>query len=539
MYHYAPAVRALLACLLGAGGVLAGSVGAYAYTPESPEVQEIIRGGSEYLLAQKPHARVGGEALVGLALSKSGAPQEHPRIQAALSKCQEFAATVPQYRHDVIYDAGLALIFFCEIDPFTYHQEIEHLVEFFVTNQKSHGGFGYAEQETGDNSMTQYAALGLWLAQENRFEVPVDTLVNLLNWIMAVQDPSGAFGYQGVISPPGKPRVRQSQLRLALATAGLCSLYVTADALDLGSRRVQKENAIPAELVEITDDGRRRRQEGRRRIDLQALQSTKELGNEYMTEKYKIDGARWQFYYLYALERWKAFQELDSGQVDPDPVWYDEGVEFIQKHRREDGSIKGLDEDAVVGTAFAILFLTRGTTQTIRRHVRVYQNGLLSGGRGLPTDLSEAELRDGKLVNVKEIPETDRFLELLQEDDGALDSLIDSGVSFDLNLPVPQRNSVLAALRIKVRQGSYAARRMAIRTLREAKDFDSVPVLIYALSDPDVRVVKEARDALRFISRKIEGFGLPPSPSPMEAKAAAEKWKTWYRSLRPDAVLLD
>jgi hypothetical protein len=66
-----------------------------------------------------------------------------------------------------------------------------------------------------------------------------------------------------------------------------------------------------------------------------------------------------------------------------------------------------------------------------------------------------------------------------------------------------------------------------------------VPSLIYALTDGDPRVVREARDGLRLTSRKFDGFGLADSPTPEEIQAAVRQWKAWYQSVRPDAVFLD
>jgi hypothetical protein len=66
-----------------------------------------------------------------------------------------------------------------------------------------------------------------------------------------------------------------------------------------------------------------------------------------------------------------------------------------------------------------------------------------------------------------------------------------------------------------------------------------VPILIYALSDPEPRVLREAQRGLRLTSRKFEGFELSGAPPPAEVKAMIEKWKAWYRSIRPDAVFID
>jgi len=75
----------------------------------------------------------------------------------------------------------------------------------------------------------------------------------------------------------------------------------------------------------------------------------------------------------------------------------------------------------------------------------------------------------------------------------------------------------------------------AVRALAKTRNFDNVPTLIYALTDPDRQVMCEARDALRRLSRRPGGFGLPDRPSESGRLAAIKAWKQWYLAVRPDA----
>jgi hypothetical protein len=87
----------------------------------------------------------------------------------------------------------------------------------------------------------------------------------------------------------------------------------------------------------------------------------------------------------------------------------------------------------------------------------------------------------------------------------------------------------------------------AVRALcRMPRDLDNVPVLIYALSDPDPDIAYEANDGLRRIARSPSepnpqnkspsDIRLSPLPSDEERRAAIEKWSAWYRSIRPGAL---
>jgi len=85
---------------------------------------------------------------------------------------------------------------------------------------------------------------------------------------------------------------------------------------------------------------------------------------------------------------------------------------------------------------------------------------------------------------------------------------------------------------------SYKARLVAARTLGRQGKLDNVPILIFALTDPDPRVMREARDALRLISRKLDGFGLSENPTNGQVRSVVSQWKSWYKSVRPDAVFI-
>jgi hypothetical protein len=80
---------------------------------------------------------------------------------------------------------------------------------------------------------------------------------------------------------------------------------------------------------------------------------------------------------------------------------------------------------------------------------------------------------------------------------------------------------------------------LAVKTLGKDRDLDNAPVLIYALTDPDIRVVLEADRALRALSRKVDGVGLEPGATREQIAEAKKAWTAWLVSIRPDAQLLD
>ena len=85
----------------------------------------------------------------------------------------------------------------------------------------------------------------------------------------------------------------------------------------------------------------------------------------------------------------------------------------------------------------------------------------------------------------------------------------------------------------------FESRLVAVRSLGKVRDLDNVPILLYALSDPDIRVVREADKALRFLSRRLDGFGPVDELSKTQQQKLQLDWRKWYLAIRPDAELLD
>jgi HEAT repeat protein len=129
----------------------------------------------------------------------------------------------------------------------------------------------------------------------------------------------------------------------------------------------------------------------------------------------------------------------------------------------------------------------------------------------------------------------DELLSMIDEKDEAiLDEL-----ARDPSQLVVEKVDEKSARRLQqlVRGGEPEVRLLAVRALGRSGDLDYVPSLLYALTDPDRRVVLEARNGLRFISRSFQGYGPPDEFTEQQRFEALDKWKTWYKSIRPAAVL--
>jgi len=164
--------------------------------------------------------------------------------------------------------------------------------------------------------------------------------------------------------------------------------------------------------------------------------------------------------------------------------------------------------------------------------------GVLKGGQGFQD--GELRTRNGKIVTVPLSRSVGDLLATL--DEGSEDDAIgwaESVAELEFDGDAATRTKHMAMLRGLVSHKSYGARILAVKTLAKQRSLDNVPPLIYALTDPDWRVALEARNGLRFISRKINGFGLSKQPKKGEVTKATEKWKAWFLSVRPDGQLFN
>ena len=161
--------------------------------------------------------------------------------------------------------------------------------------------------------------------------------------------------------------------------------------------------------------------------------------------------------------------------------------------------------------------------------------GMLLSGRGLPSNLARAKLRDGQLIAEQVHKNVDELLSMVDdENEGTLDEL-----ARDPSQLVVDHIDEKSARRLQqlIRGGTPEVRVLSTRAIGRTGNMDYVPTLLYALTDPDTRVVIEARNGLRFISRNFDGLGPPDEFTEQQRFEAIDNWKKWYKSIRPTAVL--
>lgn len=515
------------------------------YSPDHPEVKKMLNRALDYIESSSPHPRLGGKALEAMTLIKGGRSAESEKVKLAIKVCKEAAERLESmHTGDSVYDLGMAIIFLCELDPDEFRSEITSLMTLLNKWQREEkrGGWGYldgANLKTGDTSMTQYAVLATWTADRtNAFPIQPTAGTNVLNWLLRTQDPSGGWGYQGVDPGPGGGRVKQIGVQESLSAAGLGSVYVMSDALRLtsGMRKSNSNNGLPSAVRIVREEGKKPSAGPLTEdVDRSRLVEAMERGNRYFSEP-KFQGVQdWVYYYMYALERYQSFRELATGQDEKSPDWYNRGVQYLKSTQDESGAWR---EDDTADTSFGALFLMRGTKKSIQKAAGF--DGRLLGGRGLPEDATKVTVgEDGRLVKTPFRGKAESLLAILEaagdDDFEALDKDFEIVLSDDPR----ERALELERLRRLVAAEEFGVRLAALKALQNTRNLDNVPVFIYALGDPDPRVVVVARDALRLLSRKINGFGLSDEPSEAAKIDAIARWKEWFLALRPDAQFIN
>lgn len=529
--RFAAAVVAV-ALLLAAGPRVA-----WAVTPESPEVKAVV-GKSLKWLETQDEERLGGKCLIGLCFYKAD-KQAHAKVTAAQRACE---AAISRADMEDNYSVGLALIFLCEVNAAQNRRLAEQYAAIILKRQKANGAWGYPGDERGDTSQTQYPTLGMWLASNQGIDIPNVAIERVCAYILRTQDPAGAWGYQG--EDPGRfQRTNQSEVRPSLAAAGLGTLYICSDLLGITGKAqagAGTEETRPAALRPVGEAAvpKGRRPYTTKAIDHPLARRAMADGNAWLQKNLHSD-TTWFHYYLYALERYQSFREKAEDRDDPEPAWYNEMFVKLQKTQQEAGNWDG-EDNAVVATGFATLFLLRSARKTISHLANSASEGVLLGGMGLPKNTADLRERDGKIVETPFAGTVDELIALISNPDHPdFAGLSDSTAAVALDADVTKRSGQIARLRAIVTGGTVESRLVAVRALGRVRELDNAPLLVFAMTSNDLRIVRAADQGLRFVSRKFGGVGLPDEPNAQDILAAIAAWKAWYTSIRPNAEFLD
>jgi len=182
------------------------------------------------------------------------------------------------------------------------------------------------ENRDGDNSVSQFAVLGLATAERHRLAIDSETWRGILGvfagrqYLALGNDGFGGWGYTRS-APYG-----------SMSCAGICS------------------TAIAIRRFDPTADPRR---------DLRIRDGLAWLDRNWTVTE-NPGSKQWHYYFLYGLERVGRILDIEFiGEHE----WYPEGAKFLVGAQAADGSWPGKKKEADprIATSFALMFLTRAT----------------------------------------------------------------------------------------------------------------------------------------------------------------------------------
>ncbi|MEZ6094623.1 MAG: hypothetical protein R3C03_10360 [Pirellulaceae bacterium] len=538
--------------------------GQFKYNPDDEEVERMVKRGLSYLGAN-PQTNHGEATLAALTVIEASkryqreVPVSHPLVLHAISKVmddlEEMGESVTSTSNELaaagIYYPALAIIVMAEVDAQGYTPQINRLIQIIFEKRTQTGAFSYSSRSNSDSSQSQYAALAFAVLKLKGFPVYTNEAKGVLEFYCNYQTREGSWYYH--TTPQGFAAGVENDLTLSRHMAGAGTVYLLQDLLNLTPKREQGgkggmmglEGELPPSVsiyIEPKDDEAEVAPDAPLvSFDPSKLSSVKAFANRWFKDNFHIEIEKWNYYYLYGLERYAYFRSRAEGQMRDVPNWYDQGVEFLMAKQQGDGSWVGDDrllEGPNNSTCRSILFLVRASEILMLDSLK----GQISGNKGFKEntrlDNQGGTTTQAAVEGVQDV--MNALANAKSEDDiEIMLPAISQAISAFTSDPTKSRVEQKQFLQGLVTDEEWFRRKVAVRFLAASQDLDNVPALLYALSDPVQSIRIEAHNGLRLISRKIDAFKISRDPTLAECLLLKQKWTEWYKDLRPDAELFD
>ena len=510
-------------------------------TPEKPKISPFEQA-VNFLKGKQGETIVTPSALSALALLKAGVPADTPAIQSVVQKINGqivddvFTPSNPQQN---AYEASIALMVLANADARSYKQQIKVLADYIVQLQSTEGDWGTAERTIGDTSISQFAILALWEASRADVRPPAKTWDRAAGWHTTCQNSDGSFAHH-----PSKAKT--STGAQSMTVAGISSLqilrlllYPNAKQTAASEKKATRLSFVFLESVtagtssedSAADDKSSDDSSPKPKTRLTAIDKSISHGIDWLAESVTATPAGQDgLYYLFGLERVMALAGIE--QINGHD-WYAEGAAHLAKTQSAAGSwqdASGVD----VATSFGLLFLSKPTGKMLHRATQKTRARPLAGGRGLPENLADLEVIQGKPQIRKLKGTADQFIAELEnihsrKVESAQAALVDLLLHEDRTALKGKRDRLITL----ATDSRTEVRRTALWCLGRTEDLLAVPTLIAALKDSEPACVIESRNALRFISKKPRAFDPPDQPTAAQVATAVEKWRKWYAGIAP------
>ncbi len=521
------------------------------YSPDDEEIENLAMSAVAFLEANEGGGSNREKILSALVVNEvykryhGRVPTEHPLVTAGVA-----VAATDGARSSSTYLPALCIIVLCDVDDDAYAEEIKSLLALLEQRQMANGSYNYSGKHgSGDISQGQYVGLAYFVAKHHGFQINADSASALLAWTVSAQNSGSWFYHTTNGQMASNLGGDEKDHTLSRHCSGLGTVYMLADILQLSGRvkavsgqSGQKQGLPPSVSIYVPpkEDGAEVKEGPLVQFNNGALVQCKRNGNSWLKQQFTPHSDSWNNYYLYALERYAFFRELEDGNLREVPDWYDQGVDLLKSQRNADGSFPGddLSLNPVISTCFATLFLVRSSEVLILPP----NAGTLGGAIGFPDNERLSVADDGSVQMVETVKGIDDALRLLNEDTPdevraiIVDSMKESIGQFKNELSSDgQKNAFLTGL---IKERDRFRRLLAVQILASEQDMDNVVPLIYALGDPWSPIRHEAHNGLRLISRKIDSIPIPAIATEEDFRQVKKVWTEWFLQIRPDAKLI-
>jgi hypothetical protein len=492
------------------------------------DVEPFVMRGVQYLRRYAGGSRVGEAALIGLAMLKADVPPNDPALVGCVEKARaRFATGV--YSPDRsggadIYEVAVVAMLLANYDAETFHAELNLVAQYLTGKQKANGSWDYDYRTKGDTSISQYAVLGLWEADNAGATVHPAVWERAAQWFMSVESAEGSWNYH---------RDEGMADTVAMSAAGVGSLLICQQQLTRYRKAAEQPSPL---LVPILPEGKTLYEVHTSNAAMEAAinRGLAWIGATYTAAIGSSVFGQSMCYGLYGIERIGALSKRELlGRAN----WYEWGHRYLVATQRGDGAWTGQHGDDM-NTTWAILFVARSTAKTLKRiQVQRLGAGTLMGGKGLPRDLSTMTVAGGRVVTRPMNGAVEGMLAALEDPrsenaESALDGLVKRYHTEGPKVLRPHKDRFRKLLRDR----DPGLRRVAAWALSRIGDINVIPPLIDALNDPDQDVVTAATLGLQLMSRKIVPLGPRAPTSPDQRRDTVKQWRQWYETVRPIAL---
>jgi hypothetical protein len=532
---------------------------------EEAKIKIAIQKAQRFLIQNRPSGAHGSIAM--LAYVKSGAPKSTREVQQIVEQIVGKISVEGIYRpggqHN--YEASVDLMMLETMDPEAYREHIQSIVNYLLKNQQPNGSWYYdhkLEPDCGDTSITQYVMMALWAATRAGIEIPIEVWEQAARWHIERQMPDGGFAYH----PFQSTLENDIDFRRSTGTmtaAGTSSLLILRRVLfdeaelapEIRPPDTKRRFGVLEKFVDERPSGRKKAVKGVPTLRVGPLDKAIKDGFHWMGVHWgqkDSNHERHFAYHLYTIERVTALMDVQKINGHD---WYDEGSDELLQRQANDGSWTDIGQP-LGSTAMALMFLTKATTTIVapRKRPTIVGGGLQAGGRGLPDNLDAVQVKEGAVAARKLMGPVDNLLIELERSSEAKVEDIQAAVVEAVQLDRPDELiGQIERLRRLSTDPRVEVRRTAVWALGRSGDQPSAKWLIQTLSDPDPNVVREASLALCFLTRRVDGCGLPIDPlddsqmgldedtsDEVRSKTleswkveSKKRWSAWYQTNRP------